>query len=401
MLVIRTGFQGHTKTLNSIKEIDEKAHASGRTVYYCNVTNFKPDHPAIKATWVQFDHPETWFELPANALIVIDEAQTWFRVRSAASKVPAYATRLEIMRKDGHELHLITQSPTFLDAHMRELCSQHIHYHRPNDGPWVKRWEFQKVQLAANKNLGFADAEFKRIAIDSSYFGCYDSVKEGTSHHFKFRLPKAAFVLCLAALFIAGVGVYLYQRLNSFGDASAASVEVVDGVSASKAAQVVPVAADRAHVTTEQYIADRTPRIAGVPSSAPIYDDLTKPVSFPRPRCYSTRSEEIINQRRKSLRLGNRHGKLHGCACISQQGSRMDIPFEACMDMVENGYFDDTKPDYGERTAGDAGSRSDPGASDGQRVTSASAVADKPVDGRVAAASSRWENVFQGSEATH
>jgi hypothetical protein len=346
MLVLRTGFQGHSKTLNSIKEIDEKAHKEGRTVYYCNVTGFKPDHPAIKACWVQFDHPETWFELPANALIVIDEAQTWFRVRPQGSKVPAYATRLEIMRKDGHELHLITQSPRFIDAHMRDLCSLHIHYHRPNNGPWVKRWEFQKVQIDANKYLTFTDGESTRIPIDKTYFGCYDSVKEGTEHHFKFRLPKAALVLGVVALFIGGVGLYLYNRLSGFSEASEAVAVESPDKAPQASPEAVPVAsAGPVHLTTEQYIAERTPRIPGVPSSAPIYDELTKPVTFPRPSCYATKSEEIIASKRKQLKLGNRRGRLHGCACLSQQGSRMDIPFEACMDMVENGYFDDTKPD--------------------------------------------------------
>lgn len=349
MLVLRTGFQGHSKTLNSIKEIDEKAHAENRTVYYCNVTGFKPDHPAIKATWVQFDHPETWFDLPPNAIIVIDEAQTWFRVRSQGSKVPDYATRLEIMRKDGHELHCITQSPKFIDAHMRDLCSRHIHYHRPNDGPWVKRWEFQKVQLDANQRLNFTDGESARIGIDSSYFGCYVSVKEGTKHHFKFRLPKAALVLGLAALVIGGIGFYLYNRLSSYSEASEApQVQSSQPVQASE-----PVQGDSAYrPTVEEYIADRTPRIPGVASSAPIYDDLTKPVSFPKPSCYSTKSEDVISSKRKVLKLGNRDGRLHGCACLSQQGTRMDVPFNACMNMVQNGSFDHTKPDYQQRAEG-------------------------------------------------
>lgn len=351
MFIIRTGFQGHGKTLNSIKEIDEKAHAEGRTVYYCNVTGFNPGHPAIKATWEPFDTPEKWFDLPPNAVIVIDEAQTWFRVRPQGSKVPDYASRLEIMRKDGHELHVITQSPKFIDAHMRDLCSRHIHYHRPNDGPWIKRWEFQKVQLDANQRLSFTDGESTRIGIDSSYFGCYESVKQDTKHHFKFRLPRAAIVLGLMATFLVGGGFYLYSRVTS-------RVEPVEAAPASKAPAALPVPASGSgvvHQTTEEYIADRKPRIEGVPSSAPIYDDLTKPVSFPKPSCYATKSEEIISRRRKSLKLGNRDGRLHGCACLSQQGSRMDIPFEACMNMVVNGSFDPTRPDGFESKDGGLG----------------------------------------------
>lgn len=34
MLVIRTGKPGHGKTLNTIREVDQKAHAEGRVVYF-------------------------------------------------------------------------------------------------------------------------------------------------------------------------------------------------------------------------------------------------------------------------------------------------------------------------------------------------------------------------------
>lgn len=351
MFVLRTGLQGNGKTLNTIKEVDQKAFAEGRTVYYCNVTGFNPGHPAIKATWVPFDHPERWFELPANAMIVIDEAQTWFRVRSQGSKVPDYASRLEIMRKDGHELHAITQSPKLIDAHMRELCNCHIHYHRGNGGNVIKRWQFQKPELAVNSNqLNFANGESTRITVDKTYFGCYESVKEGAAHHFKFRIPQAAYGLALAALFVAGVGYYLYGRLTSFEEASEATA--APAVAQLQPAPSSAVSSDIAPVTLEQYVEARTPRIAGVASSAPIYDELTKPVSFPKPSCYATKSEEVILRKAKILKLGHRDGRVHGCSCLSQQGSRMDVPFDACMDMVENGSFDPTKPDRQPRPDG-------------------------------------------------
>ncbi len=354
MFVLRTGLQGNGKTLNTIKEVDAKAHAEGRVVYYCNVTGFNPGHPAIKADWRPFDTPDKWFELPANSIIVIDEAQTWFRIRSQGSKVPDYASRLEIMRKDGHELHAITQSPKLIDAHMRELCNMHIHYNRGFGGKVIKRWTFQKPEVSVNSNkLHFENGESTRIVIDKTYFGCYESVKEGTGHHMRFRPPQAMYVVG-ACLLIGAVLVYrLVDRYHDKVDPKAS-----EPVAAAAAESLSPFqlpggsGSSVVHVTTEQYIAERTPRIVGVPSSAPIYDELTKPVAFPKPSCYATKSDEIIANKRKTLRLGNRHGQLHGCGCLSQQGTRMDIPFEACMNMVENGSFDPTKPDFLPRADG-------------------------------------------------
>lgn len=358
MFVLRTGLQGNGKTLNTIKEVDNKAHAENRTVYYCNVTGFKPDHPAIKATWVEFDHPERWFELPPNAIIVIDEAQTWFRVRPQGSRVPDYASRLEIMRKDGHELHAITQSPKLIDSHMRELCNMHIHYNRGNGGSIIKRWVFQKPELSVSSKLHFPDAESSRITIDKTYFGCYQSVKEGTEHHFKFRPPKALLVLGVVALVIAGIGYYLYDRLGGLADAS--ETPAVESLSQSLPGAALPLPqpqpapVDRP-ATTEEYMAARTPRIPGIPHTAPIFDELTKPVAFPKPSCVSTRDEEMIRRNEKRMALGYYDGRLHGCRCNSQQGTRMQVDFNVCMDLVNNGAFDYTRPDQLQQQAADVG----------------------------------------------
>nr|WP_240666107.1 zonular occludens toxin domain-containing protein [Pseudomonas aeruginosa] len=37
MFVLRTGLQGNSKTLNTIKEVDTKAAKEGRVVYYHNI----------------------------------------------------------------------------------------------------------------------------------------------------------------------------------------------------------------------------------------------------------------------------------------------------------------------------------------------------------------------------
>ncbi|QIE91148.1 zonular occludens toxin domain-containing protein [Pseudomonas nitroreducens] len=350
MFVLRTGLQGHSKTLNTIKELDEKAAREGRKVYYCNITKFKPDHPAIKAEWVEFDTPEKWFELPANAMIVIDEAQTWFRTRPQGSKVPEYASRLEIMRKDGHELHCITQSPKLIDAHMRELCNSHIHYYRGGKGQVVKRWEFEKPELGVNGNkLEFENGQSSRMLIDKTYFGCYESVKEGTGHHFKFKAPKAMYVLIGCAVLLAlGVGKIWWSRYAKHDE------PVVEVAKPAEVKQGSPLGAGPApeqHASKAQYIADRLPRIPDVPSSAPIYDEITKPVAYPKPFCVSSRDDYFIQKNAKRMVTGYREGKLYGCRCNSQQGSRLDISFEACMAYVEYGVFDPAIPDRSAATA--------------------------------------------------
>lgn len=355
MFILRTGLQGHSKTLNTIKEVDQKAAKEGRTVYYHNVTGFKADHPALKASWMPFDDPTKWFDLPDNAIIVIDEAQTWFRIRPQGSRVPEYASRLEIMRKQGHELHAITQSPKLIDSHMRELCGRHVHYHRGQGGNIVKRWEFQKPELDVNKKFEFTDGESSRITIDSTYFGVYESVKETAAHHFKFKPPRALYVLIGCAVLLVLAAWKLSGRF--VGEPVVAPEPVTEEVKANPA----PVASSGGHAapqTAEQYIKANTPLIPDVPSSAPIYAELTRPVSFPKPVCIASTDKELIARNARKMMVKFVDGDLTACRCNTQQGTRMDVSFDFCLSVVENGYFDNTRPDrqgydvLGERTEG-------------------------------------------------
>ena len=118
-LTIRTGLQGSGKTLNAIKELDAISFKEQRPVYYYNVTDLDPSK--LKGAWFPFEDPYRWFDLPNDSLILIDEAQTWFGVRDARQAVPPHLSHLEIMRKKGHELHLVTQDPRFLDVLLRTL----------------------------------------------------------------------------------------------------------------------------------------------------------------------------------------------------------------------------------------------------------------------------------------
>lgn len=339
MFTLRTGSQGASKTLNTIKEVDTKAAKEGRTVYYHNIRDFKPEHPAIKATWVEFDNPKEWFNLPENSMIVIDECQTFFRVRPQGSAVPEYASALEVMRHKGHHLNCITQKPSLIDVHMRKLATEHIHYHRGHGSSIVKRLRFEIVCLEVEKRVDIADAETTRITLDKSYFDVYKSIADGAEHHIKFRIPRALYVLAACLVLLLSGIYYVYQSR-----AQTMAVTELEPLQGEALTSILPTG-ETSPVSPAQYIADRIPRVPDVPSSAPIYDELTKPVSYPKPSCMSSRDEEFVRRNAKRMAIGYKAGQLHGCRCNSQQGTRMDISFKSCMNYVENGAFDPAKPD--------------------------------------------------------
>ncbi|MFC2415994.1 zonular occludens toxin domain-containing protein [Neisseria elongata] len=62
-----------------------------------------------------------------GSLVVIDEAQRPFPIRSAAAKVPPYIEAFATHRPLGLDIVFITQHPSFLDSFVRRLVQRHIH----------------------------------------------------------------------------------------------------------------------------------------------------------------------------------------------------------------------------------------------------------------------------------
>lgn len=347
MFVLRTGLQGNGKTLNTIKEVDIKAAKEGRQVYYHNIRGFNPGAEVLQAAWEEFHDPLKWQDLPHNAIIVIDESQTFFRIRKAGSAVPEYASALETMRHRGHELHCITQNPGLIDHHFRKLCNSHIHFVRGHKGKIVKRWEFERVNMEVEKRNNFTDGQSTRILLDKKYFGVYQSVAEGSEHHMRFKPPRALFVLGGALLVIGYLGYGVYDsRIAVEGK------EVADTVSQTSSPEYlpslptsIPTQGSVVHMTTEEYVASRVPRLSDVPSSAPVYDDLTRPVTYPKLSCVNSSDPDMVARNHKRMVMGYREGKVYGCRCNTQQGTRHDVSFDACMTYVENGAFDHARPD--------------------------------------------------------
>ncbi|MDD0841495.1 zonular occludens toxin domain-containing protein [Pseudomonas sp. Gutcm_11s] len=354
MLYIRTGLQGHGKTLNTIKEVDTKAKAEGRTVYFHNVTDLDPSR--LQAEWYPFEDPLKWFELPDNALIVVDEAQGWFGVRDPRKEVPEHISRFEIMRKQGHEVHLITQDPRFIDVHARRLCNKHIHYWRIFGSSKVSRYEIERVYNDVEKINGCKDASRTIIGLDKRYFGVYSSAK--AEHHFKFKPSKKLVFLLLAA----GIGLFCAWRAYALiwgqespdAPSDAPAKEQAGNPVTDIAKSLIPgvTPAENKTLTPAQYIARHVPRVPNLPASAPVYDDLTKPQSFPRLYCLSSTDPDTYARNFARMPHAIVNGRETVCQCYTQQATRVQTDFAFCMQTVEYGYFDPAIPDRSKNAFG-------------------------------------------------
>ncbi|MEO3956924.1 hypothetical protein ABH309_21005, partial [Chromobacterium piscinae] len=85
----------------------------------------------------------------------------------------------------------------------------------------------------------------------------------------------------------------------------------------------------------------RIPRMPGVPDSAPLYDDLAKPRTFPR--------------------LAGCMASATRCTCVTQQGTAIsDMPEGTCRQYVERSQFDpyqDPQQDFQRQQVNDVQSR--------------------------------------------
>ncbi|OYT96118.1 MAG: zonular occludens toxin [Pseudomonas sp. PGPPP3] len=336
MLVFRTGLMGHGKTLNAIKEIDGKAKAEGRPVYYHNVNGLKPER--LKAQWYAFEDPHKWYELPDNSIVLIDEAQRFFGVRDPRKAVPQYCSEFETMRHDGLEVHLVTQHASFLDAHIRKLCNKHIYVLRIFGGKKLSRYEAEKC-IDVDKQSALKDSSHSFIKLDSKFFGVYDSAVE---HHFKFKPPGKLLIIPVLVVFIIFM---IYRAMDSFnGDKTVEAAKEVAGKASSYLPAVVPpeeaTGKTGKQIGAAEYVALRTPRIPDLPSSAPIYDSLTKPKTYPRLSCMISSDPGYIERNARRYRVITAGEKSYICECYTQQGTWHKTSFSFCKNSVEYGRFD-------------------------------------------------------------
>lgn len=145
----------------------------------------------FKLHWQHFSDPKLWYELPRGEIIVIDECQQWFPPRPTGSRVPQHCAEFETHRHKGWDVHLITQSPKFLDYHIRGLAGRHIHYFNPWGSNRVSRLQGDKA-FDPEDYFAKKAAQQTLIKRDKKYYGLYWSADK---HTHKLALPKKLLVV--------------------------------------------------------------------------------------------------------------------------------------------------------------------------------------------------------------
>jgi zona occludens toxin (predicted ATPase) len=312
MLHLHTGVPGHGKTLYTLEFVekfktnqkDEKDNPlPDREVFYHNINKLTLD-------WTHFEDPEKWYDLPHDAIIVIDEAQEFFPMRQGKEPVPEKCQRFERHRHTGWDIILVTQHPKFLDVHLRPLAGKHRHIER--------KLGLQKATLYQNDKSFDPDNYFDKDNAQKSLWSYpkkyFDVYKSATKHTVKKAIPKW---LYLIPLLIIAIFSSLYYVFNAFSTESPGQVpQALKGV-------VPEVATMKSNYT---YAQQMMPELSDMPQSSTYYRPVYKPVTYPRPQC-------LANADRTR------------CECYSQQITKMFVSMKYCLHVVDNGIFDPTQED--------------------------------------------------------
>lgn len=337
-----TGLPGHGKTLYLCSEIYQRLKRENdelialgnppREIFYNGI-------PDLRLPWIQIEDPALWFELPVGSICIIDEAQRIFPLRSSSSPIPKKCSQFETHRHRGMDIYLLTQNQSYIDHHVRNLIDTHHHLNRPYGVSYANVLQFQGAKNPDNK----AD---RNMAIKTKFnypTDAFSNYKSSELHTIKRRLPWKKLLL-LPACMIAIVGLIYAVYEVLLGDVDN------DAIAASTTPGIPITGVQDYQLTALTYADQRTPRIAEIPESAPVYDELAQPVDFPRLSA--------------CIDLGS------SCTCHTQQGTPLaETSLDTCRNIAKNGVFDPylAPPRFGARAGGSARARPAPVASQSQQ----------------------------------
>lgn len=324
MLTLITGLPGNGKTLYAlqyvfdwVKKETTVEHPAPRQVYYHAINGLKPELGWLKLeTSSEYidgeknppvDVPQ-WWMCPPRSIIIIDEAQNCgFGVRQRGQS-PEWSRKLETHRHMGLDLVFITQDPGLIDAHDRKLMELHFHVMRTFGMQRAVIHEFRPVR--SNVLTNRKGSIEHRWSYPKTVFAWYTSAE---AHTHKRRIPMKVLVFLTLPFLIVGLSWFAWSRYLS---PNRDSLKAAQAAASASGGGIRP----GMKLTAAEYVKQYQPRIKGLEYTAPIYDEVTKPIEAPYPAaCVSS--------------------KAHGCQCYTQQGTRLHSADDLCREFVETGFF--------------------------------------------------------------
>jgi zona occludens toxin len=332
VITLLTGQPGNGKTLHLIWMVEKILKETPRPVYYWNIKG-------LQRAWLPMGdastfgaskdgvQPDTsvvlkWWELPHGSLIVIDEAQGIFRPRGKGH-VPDYVAQLETHRHNGHDLILLTQHPQLIDNSVRKLAGRHINVVRRfgMESATIYQWETVKDPTSDRDKK---EALKTTWSFPKELYGAYQSAEVHTVRK-DFPWKKVVVLVGGGGFVIFAMAFVLYRLKNPSG---ADDLRAKYGGTVDIAAKDVPAAARNPSLPNFWDGAARTPRVKGMPDSAPMYDHMQAVRSMPSVAgCLAIWKDDAGTL-------------LASCSCVTDQSTPIEMDVRMCLDHVQHKVYD-------------------------------------------------------------
>lgn len=243
MLILITGKPGSFKTAKCASLAIDYLKA-GRRVF-TNIDEF--NYEGVE----KLPENDDWTNTPIGSVVIYDEAQQFeFLQYKGREKLSSdhRVKELEVHRHTGHDIILITQSPSFLHNHVLSLVGEHYHLHRAYGRSYADvflwRYTAHSPDSTGAKNKAESHTKFKP---DAKIFDKYKSTEVDTH---KLKIPPLYFKLggFLACVLLL-IGYMVFGSDNPFLSASKIK-ENAEYATGKKDAETTVVGSQAASVTT-------------------------------------------------------------------------------------------------------------------------------------------------------
>lgn len=307
---LRTGLPGAGKTLGAVERLMELAEKEPhRPRYQHGITDLKEG----LAIPLDVEGVKRWQELPAGSIIMVDECQKLMPAKRGAIDSPQWVRDLSTHRHLGLDFIFITQHPSLIDKYVRTLVDVHIHTVRKYGTHFVERWRWGICKEDPNAKGAQKDADSKTTHAMSRK--AMEAYKSAELHTVKRRVPRfvvfgAITLVALPFLVWIGVKVMHHTQVTAAGG------------NALPQGGAVPVGQTEKVLTVKDWIQRQVPRVAGIPWSAPIFDDR-KVQAQPDLYCVA---------------YGGPKGD-DKCICHTEQDTKAEVPFVMCQQYAHGGVY--------------------------------------------------------------
>jgi len=230
---------------------------------------------------------------------------------------------METIRHDGVRLELMTQRPTYIDAHIRGLVGVHEHLLRRNGKDESQLFRWDEVEDEPKSDTARRKGDVSAYHFRPSLFQHYKSAEIHTvKRRINWRTKKGAAILGVVALMCAGIAWFFYDSV--FASYTQGN-EYVAASGDSAATPTKPEARNSTPVVDENDpVIKFMPRLAGLPWTAPAYDEFPV-MDYPRAFCMISGDQRI---------------ERITCRCYTQQATPLDLDDMTCISIAKNGYWD-------------------------------------------------------------